>query len=95
MAAMKALSKFIDPAQVAQRGDLVMAFKPKPEDYERVFTAEAASKARIAYQPLWETPPPPVPKPGQSVLRVNVYVVVRHGTQTQKTKRLLEILRRH
>jgi hypothetical protein len=70
--AVKLLNRFADPAAASQVAELVQAWKPQPDDWERVFMPEAAEKARIAYKPLWVSPPPPLPRPGQTVVRVRV-----------------------
>ncbi len=70
--AVKLLNKFVDPSAMTQVAELVQAWKPQPDDWERVFMPEAAAKARIAYKPLWVSPPPPLPRPGQTAVRVRV-----------------------
>lgn len=70
--ATRVLTKFVDPMFAGEVGDIVAQLKPLPEDYERVFMPEAAAKARIAYKPLWTSPPPPLPRPGQTSVRVHV-----------------------
>lgn len=70
--AVKLLNRFVDPAAASQVAEIVQGWKPQPDDWERVFMPEAAEKARIAYKPLWVSPPPPLPRPGQTVVRVRV-----------------------
>jgi hypothetical protein len=70
--AVKLLNRFVDPTAGSQVAEMVQAWKPQPDDWERVFMPEAAEKARIAYKPLWVSPPPPMPRPGQSIVRVRV-----------------------
>jgi len=70
--AVKMLNRFVDPAGGSQVAEIVSGWKPQPDDWERVFMPEAAEKARIAYKPLWVSPPPPLPRPGQTVVRVRV-----------------------
>ena len=55
--AVKLLNRFVDPAAASQVAELVQGWKPQPDDWERVFMPEAAEKARIAYKPLWVSPP--------------------------------------
>ncbi len=70
--AVKLLNRFVDPSAASQVAELCQGWKPQPDDWERVFMPEAAAKARIAYKPLWVSPPPPLPRPGQTVVRVSV-----------------------
>lgn len=46
--------------------DIIRNLRPRDEDYERVFTAEAAQKAQLGYTALWNAPPRTLGKPGQT-----------------------------
>jgi hypothetical protein len=38
-------------------GSVTTSLRPRPDDYARVFTAEAAERARRAYESIWKTAP--------------------------------------
>jgi hypothetical protein len=84
--AVKLLNRFVDPAAASQVAEIVQGWKPQPDDWERVFMEDAAAKARIAYKPLWVSPPPPLPRPGQTVVRVNVADASDFGAATPRGK---------
>lgn len=66
------LSRFQDPARIADRPLMLAALKPQPTDCERVFTPQAAAVAKPLYDSLWlQLPAWPV-RTDQTELRVFV-----------------------
>jgi hypothetical protein len=45
---------------------ILRTLHPRAEDYDRVFTPEAAPRARVGYTALWNAPPRGLGKPGQT-----------------------------
>jgi hypothetical protein len=45
-------------------------WRPKPEDYPRVFTDDVALGLKLVYDEMWEDPPDLFARPGQSVVRI-------------------------
>ncbi|MBE7451144.1 MAG: hypothetical protein HS111_20280 [Kofleriaceae bacterium] len=86
--AVKLLNKFVDPAAASQVAELVSGWRPQPDDWERVFMPEAAARARIAYKPLWVSPPPPLPRPGQTIVRVRVAEASEFASGSPRAKQL-------
>jgi hypothetical protein len=64
------LRRFVDPALVAHRSDMVLALRPRHEDYAAVFAGDAAAAARAGYEGLWSNPPRWPIRPEQTALRV-------------------------
>jgi hypothetical protein len=80
--AMALLSQFVDPGQVSARLGLLLALRPRPEDYERAFVAEAAEAGREAYGTLWASPQPLNPPPQQTLVELHVATVHELGNGT-------------
>ena len=51
-----------------ERYQLLLAMKPRDEDFGRLFQEPLLSPARALYAALWRQPPPLLPKPGQNHL---------------------------
>jgi hypothetical protein len=49
--------------------DILRTLRPRDEDYARVFTPEAAERARVGYTAMWNAPPRSLGKPGQTEVR--------------------------
>src|SRR6476646_7344451 len=62
----KRLTVFVDPARAAEQISLTTAFRPRDEDYERVFVERSVAEARAVYAKLWTNIPPITAKPDQS-----------------------------
>lgn len=66
------LSLLVDPQRLAQRSQLLLALRPREEDYAQSFTAAAAERARRGYGQLWQLLPTIPLKPTHTQLRVAV-----------------------
>ncbi len=68
------LAQFLDPApaKVAARLSQLLSLRPQPDDYARVFTAEAVEPARTVYEALWAAPQPLSPTPDQTMVELQV-----------------------
>ena len=73
--ATKLLMKFLDPALVAERLAMVLALRPAPEDYARVFVPEIADTVRTSYENVWRTAPLWRIRPDQTYLKVSAATV--------------------
>lgn len=85
-AAMGVLMPFADPSQAPRRGELVLNFRPDPDDFARVFAPEVVETARASYERLWAEAPAPTPKPGQNVVRISVCPSQEFGKDTPRAK---------
>jgi hypothetical protein len=75
LAASETLKQLLRPALAALRGPgakaAMTAFRPRDEDYAKVFVGEAVTQAHEKYEALWQAPPPfPAPDP----LRTEVHI---------------------
>jgi hypothetical protein len=69
--AIRTFGAFLDQTlPEARRFELLLALRPREDDFERVFAPSLVSSARAHYQALWNNPPPLVARPGQTQLWV-------------------------
>ncbi len=78
--AMALLSQFVQPGLLAHRLDLLLTLRPQPEDFGRVFTAEAVEGARDAYLSLWASPQPLNPPSHQTLVELHVATALELGS---------------
>ena len=80
--ALALLSRFVDPALVAERLALLMQLRPQPEDYARVFASEVVEQVRTAYEGLWASPQLLNPPLHQTI--VELHLATGHELATHK-----------
>lgn len=80
--AMALLSRFVDPSLAGERLALLLSLRPRAEDYEHVFAADAVAVARDAYQALWTSPQPLNPPPQQTLVELHVATAHELATGT-------------
>jgi len=66
------LSRFLEPALLPTRMEMIFSLRPTPADCAQVFVADAVSRAQSGYAELWQTPPLWPLKRDQTMLRVNL-----------------------
>src|SRR5262245_26177338 len=59
------LARFVDPATLAQRDQMMRALAPQVDDFAKVFMPESVDAAREGFTTLWAAAPQIVAKAGQ------------------------------
>jgi hypothetical protein len=80
------LSQFTDPARIAERLDLVVALRPRFEDYAQAFQPDSVEIARAGYTVLWKQPPIWPIALDQTALRLAVCLSEELGPYTGKAQ---------
>ena len=82
------LSRFLDPAQAAQRAPTIAALRPHRDDFGKVFLGDAAQRAAEAYDRVWQSSLPNItPKADQTNLLVFLAIGRDFSEENVRAKR--------